>query len=261
MSTNESEVKEPLAFMLLWRPWDSISGEGFDWHDEDLPALVESIASGVPARSSWSVSNFPRLIEQGDRVFLRRTSSRPVGLVAEGVVASEVYTAPSYKDNGRDMSYVDIDWLALAPDDPLGPEGLRDTIPALTTRWAGAIYDRFELEALDKAWATHLAGLPASYAVPEVPLTRPRLREERTFQGQFRRAVLDAHGARCFFCGIQEESILDAAHLVAHAAGGRPTAENGRPLCANHHRAFDRLLIHWDPARKAFDWVDPDRRF
>lgn len=169
MSTNESEVKEPLAFMLLWRPWDSISGEGFDWHDEDLPALVESIASGVPARSNWSVSNFPRLIGQGDRVFLRRTSSRPVGLVAEGVVASEVYTAPSYKDNGRDMSSVDIDWLALAPDDPLGPEGLRDTIPALTTRWAGAIYDPSELEALDTAWASSSDGPSGLIRCPRGP--------------------------------------------------------------------------------------------
>lgn len=251
-----TSTKAPLAFMMLWKPSD------YDWESLELPQQLESLRQGLPAEGSWSVNNFPKLIRPGHRVFMRRVADPLIGVVGEGVVASDVYWAPSYKDEDlRDMPYVDIDWVALTPFDPLPPHGVSTPVNAVTHRWASAIYEESELDALHAAWSTHLRTGAIDRGGSISPRTRTALREERTFQGQFRRAVLDAHGERCSLCGLDESAVLDAAHLVPHSSGGLPTAENGRPLCANHHRAFDRQLLFWDGESQAFGWVDDTRKF
>lgn len=241
---------------MLWKP------SAYRWEDDGLDHLVADLKRGIVPRTSWSVSAFPKRIQPGDRVFMRRVSDASLGMVGEGVVASEVFWAPTYKeDSAGDLPYVEIDWVALTPDDPLRTEDAPGAENLMTHRWPRIVYDAGELAALDKAWASHLmqsAG-PAGANLP--PLTRQALREERTYQGRFRREVLAEYGARCVVCGLAEESILDAAHIVPHASGGLPIAENGRPLCANHHRAFDRQLLEWDPDSETFEWVDPDRNF
>lgn len=249
--------KEPLAFMLQWSP------RSYDWEADELHDLIDVIAKGRPARSSWSVNAFNRLIQPGSRVFMRRVVDPPLGVVGEGVVGSEAYWAPSYKKEARhrDIPYVDIDWLALTPSAPLANEDLSGDVKAMTHRYPMAIYDPDELSALDQAWTDHLAKSEEASVLPLLRDTRKVLREERTFQGKFRNLVLDTHGRQCAVCGLAEESILDAAHIVAHADGGLPTAENGRPLCANHHRAYDRQLLAWHDDEQAFDWIDPERRF
>lgn len=246
----------PLAFMLLWSPLT------YDWENDDLPRLTASLRAGIPPTSSWSVNNFPKLIGPGHRVFMRRTSSAPLGVIGEGIVASDTYWAPSYKsDNNDEIPYVDIEWLALTPTDPLSPNSLADPGNAMTRRWASAIYDSLELDQLDSAWSDHLADRVDEPSATLLPSTRKGLREERAFQGRFRRLVLAAHGHACVVCGINEESMLDAAHLVPHSAGGLPTAENGRPLCPNHHRALDRGFLFWSAEEQSFQWHDPHLTF
>lgn len=105
---SSSTTRPPLAFMLLWKPSD------YDWTDDGLEEQTEDLARGLPTQSSWTVNNFPKLIQPGDRVFMRRTSDAPLGIIGEGIVASEVYWAPSYKDDDqREFPYVMIDWVAL----------------------------------------------------------------------------------------------------------------------------------------------------
>lgn len=58
----------------------------------------------------------------------------------------------------------------------------------------------------------------------------------------FRRAVIDAYGGRCAFCGISFKACLEAAHIIPWGLSTRaqricPT--NGLCLCVNHHRMFD----------------------
>lgn len=256
MNSDSTSQRLPLAFMLLWNP------SGYDWVTGGLEDQVRRLNAGQGSQSNWSVNNFPRRIQPGDRVFMRRTTTAPLGIIGEGIVASDVFWAPSYKDGeDHDLPYVDIDWVALVPSDPLPSSVLAETVKAATHRWASIIYDPEELRTLDAAWEEHLSRTKLNRAGVLPRSTRLAIREERTFQGRFRHLILSTHGALCAVCGLDELSILDAAHIVPHAAGGEPTAENGRPLCANHHRAFDRDLLAWSTELQEFEWVDPDREF
>lgn len=80
-----------------------------------------------------------------------------------------------------------------------------------------------------------------------------RLVRQRTSQHAFRRRLLDLGSRECAICGLDVLEVLEAAHLVPHARGGRASRENGRLLCANHHRAFDARLYQWTEGR--FIWV------
>ena len=74
----------------------------------------------------------------------------------------------------------------------------------------------------------------------------PQLVKSRLHQARLRELALQVHGARCFYCGLDEPRVLDAAHLIADSAGGDASADNVRPLCANHHRAFDAGFLRWN---------------
>lgn len=109
-TTDLTTQSEPLAFMLLWNL------TGYDWGADGLEDQVRRLNRGQVSQSNWSVNNFPRRIRPGDRVFMRRTTNAPIGIIGEGIVASEVFWAPSYKDEeDQDLPYVEIDWVALIP--------------------------------------------------------------------------------------------------------------------------------------------------
>ena len=62
----------------------------------------------------------------------------------------------------------------------------------------------------------------------------------------FRGRVLTAYRHSCAMCGLQLR-LLDAAHILpaAHPQSTDGT-DNGLPLCALHHRAFDHALVTFD---------------
>lgn len=76
---------------------------------------------------------------------------------------------------------------------------------------------------------------------------------QRTSQQKFRSLLLENFPNECAICGIDVVEVLEAAHLVAHAEGGAASLNNGRLLCANHHRAFDAGLYVWTGS--TFRWV------
>lgn len=80
-----------------------------------------------------------------------------------------------------------------------------------------------------------------------------RLLRQRTSQQAFRRKLLEGSPQECAICGLDVVEVLEAVHLVPHARGGRASSENGRLLCANHHRAFDARLYRW--TGEEFIWV------
>lgn len=80
-----------------------------------------------------------------------------------------------------------------------------------------------------------------------------RFASNRTSQQAFRRLLLDTTARECVICGIDVPEVLEAAHLVPHARGGAASSENGRLLCANHHRAFDAGLYQWTGSE--FLWI------
>lgn len=80
-----------------------------------------------------------------------------------------------------------------------------------------------------------------------------RMGARRTAQQAFRDHLLEQGPIECAICGIDLEEVLEAAHIVPHSQGGRASSDNGRLLCANHHRAFDRRLYEW--YRDRFVWI------
>ncbi|MFT3663241.1 MAG: HNH endonuclease [Gordonia sp. (in: high G+C Gram-positive bacteria)] len=72
---------------------------------------------------------------------------------------------------------------------------------------------------------------------------------QRLHQPELRRMTLDHHGTACAYCGMDVPQIVEAAHLVADSEGGAASTENTRPMCPNHHRAFDAGLLVWDGNR------------
>lgn len=63
-------------------------------------------------------------------------------------------------------------------------------------------------------------------------------------EGSFAAKVLAAYGSACALCGITL-GIVEGAHIYPVAApNSADDVANGLALCANHHSAFDRGLIH-----------------
>ena len=53
--------------------------------------------------------------------------------------------------------------------------------------------------------------------------------------------------------------ILDVAHIEPDSEGGAASVANVRLLCANHHRAFDRGLLIWEPQQELFTQAPESR--
>ena len=62
-------------------------------------------------------------------------------------------------------------------------------------------------------------------------------------QEKFRREVLEAYNSTCAVCGLHENGLLRAAHIVPVTKGGIDDIANGICLCANHELAFDKGLM------------------
>lgn len=65
----------------------------------------------------------------------------------------------------------------------------------------------------------------------------------------FRNNLLASYDGGCMLCGIKNEELLNASHIIPSAecnVNQKASYENGLLLCANHDRLFDRYLITFD---------------
>jgi len=70
----------------------------------------------------------------------------------------------------------------------------------------------------------------------------------RLHQASFREAVLDAYNRRCAVTGLQEERLIEAAHIVPDGEiGATQFVNNGIALSKIHHKAYDSKLMGIDP--------------
>lgn len=82
-------------------------------------------------------------------------------------------------------------------------------------------------------------------------------RETRTrlHQSEFRKRVFGGRAVvACEHCGITEQTVLEAAHVIPDADGGPSSSDNAAVLCCNHHRGFDAGLLVRDPDGR-FVWA------
>ena len=75
-----------------------------------------------------------------------------------------------------------------------------------------------------------------------------RVTRQRLHQAPLRSAALRRYGARCMYCGLDVEDVLEAAHIIPDSKGGAASTDNIRILCANHHAALDKGLLKLDGA-------------
>ena len=72
--------------------------------------------------------------------------------------------------------------------------------------------------------------------------------------------VKNRYGTQCAVCDQDIPELIQGAHLIPHSDGGKDTALNGLPLCANHHIGLDRQLWAIDPETlKISSRLSPDR--
>lgn len=75
------------------------------------------------------------------------------------------------------------------------------------------------------------------------------VRDER-----FGRSVTSAYSGLCAVCDL-DLGLVEGAHIYpASAPGAQDEAWNGLSLCANHHTAFDRHLVHFHPHTRAISF-------
>ncbi len=82
-------------------------------------------------------------------------------------------------------------------------------------------------------------------------------RRVRKGQSRFRKALHTLYGSRCAFTGTDEETVLEACHIISHAKTGNNSLDNGLLLRSDIHVLFDehlmtlandgkRILVHKD---------------
>jgi putative restriction endonuclease len=93
----------------------------------------------------------------------------------------------------------------------------------------------FPLAAATVGLGVDLDSMQRRYYLAEV--------KRRANQQSFRHSVLRAYRTQCAICRLRHEELLDAAHIVADAAGGQPVVTNGLSMCKIHHAAFDHNIV------------------
>ena len=83
----------------------------------------------------------------------------------------------------------------------------------------------------------------------EHPTEDMQLRAIKTRRGQsdFRKCLLKSYGNKCAVTGCEVLSVLEAAHINAHAEGTDWETDNGLPLRADIHTLFDLRLLSLTP--------------
>lgn len=69
----------------------------------------------------------------------------------------------------------------------------------------------------------------------------------RPKQQDFRNNVLKKYGTQCSVCGISINELIEAAHIIPKKENGIDSPENGLPLCALHHKAYDSDFFCIEP--------------
>lgn len=249
-------------FTAMPSAWDPESTDP-EWLDDMAERFSQGRPLGVARWSTTRKSGFT----PGDRAYLLVQGSGQRGIIGSGhIVTGEVFEDDDWWGDAGSALYVDIQWDAFLPiTDALPTPHLEDI--AVNTWWrpqgSGTAIKPQDDAPVEQAWIGHLTGHDRTQtsvlsSTPKVERAyRMALTKVRLHQRRFRALLLLHYPSECAYCGFDVLEVLEAAHLVADAAGGQSSVDNGRLLCPNHHRALDAGLLRWNG--KSFSLSDPAR--
>lgn len=253
---NEGEALPPAAtYVLLWNP------TSWEWPQDEREHAKRLINELGEAADTWSTGSRRSGIHPGDRIFLLKVGEKPLGMIAAGTARRGVYLADHWdKNRAQQIPYIEVAWdTLLDPDDVLPREVLREGIPgsSWTFQGGGVRLPPEVADDLELLWASHRPASRMSELIEArymLSLSRRRLHQQA-----FRRLLLQHFPAECAVCGLTEETILEAAHIIPDSEGGPSNVSNGHLLCPNHHRALDAGLYRLTETGPV--WKQPDRAF
>lgn len=140
------------AFLLTYNPTR--------WHWAEREEILETIraSGGEGFHYRWSAGPHPARISPGDEVYLLRQGPEPRGIIAAGVVVSEVVRDEHWDEEQGVANYVEVRWETAVPaDHPLPLAALKEIAPS--QNWhprAGGSQVRGEVaEAVAQLWRDH----------------------------------------------------------------------------------------------------------
>lgn len=248
-------TRPPATFVLLWNP------SSWEWSQDDRDRMQQLIAEQGQAPDRWSTGSRTSGMHSGDRIFLLKVGTKPLGMIASGTARSEIEYWDHWDTERQEQApFVDVAWdTLLGPQEVLPREVLKEEMPdsGWTFQGGGVLLTPDVADDLELLWASHRPVERVASAI-EARYTQG-LSRRRLHQQAFRSLLLRHYPAECAVCGLEETFILEAAHVVPDSEGGPSDVANGRLLCPNHHRALDAGLYALTDAGPV--WKDPARAF
>ncbi|MGP5383583.1 HNH endonuclease, partial [Glutamicibacter arilaitensis] len=229
------------SFEVLWNP------ANFPWDNDDFQDMQQQIDAGNSAPFTWSIGGRKTGIEPGDRIYMFHVGSKNRGVIASGHATSLIYQLPHWDEERTDTAnYIDVTWdVLLDPASLLPWDNIQLQIPSFPRVFmsGGVKINPPQSEALEALWQEHVEQASAlGTARPGKSVHKGYnyyMAKHRLHQKSFRALLLRSYPPECIICGLDEIPLLEAAHLIPDSEGGLATAENGRLMCPNHHKAFD----------------------
>lgn len=247
------------AFLLTWNP----TRHG----GETVVAAAHRFADGDDRIGGGWSTNRIRGYTKGDRVYLVAVGVPERGIIASGTILDpDVYENEHWSGDGSVANYIEIAWdAAVFLAETLPVSALLEIGPDIrwTPQGGGVLLDPKIADAVEEAWFDHLESFDlrppgeVNAAAGRDDLEIPReyclaLQKVRVHQGKFRQILLEHYPHACVYCGTDVLEILEAAHIIPDSLSGAASIENGRLLCANHHRAYDKGILSWDGEQGEF---------
>ncbi|WP_424347636.1 hypothetical protein [Kocuria sp. CH-021] len=114
--------RPPSAFVLLWNPGS------WEWSQDDRDRMQQLIAEQGQAPDRWSTGSRTSGMHPGDRIFLLKVGTKPLGMIASGTARSEIEHWDHWDTERQEQApFVDVAWdTLLCPQEVLPREVLKE---------------------------------------------------------------------------------------------------------------------------------------
>lgn len=208
-------------------PLSAESGYSFDGAAISPENLWASALNGTT--DEWGLSNGYRLVEPGDWIWAYFGAA-----VRQICAVGTVHSPVGWREDWGRYS-VQITWnkklTARLKANPIAYDLYRQQVQGAVVRANNRTRRVLEGWVAGEARGVRQAARSVKFA--------QRSAIQRLGQPQFRVGVLRAYSGECAITGCAEPSALQAAHIVAVAAGGTHDVENSILLRADVHNLFD----------------------